>query len=155
MSKTAQPQIILLLADGFDEALVGIMLTTLRQAGLAVSLVGLRSKRVSGAHGLIIVPNTSLDRILESTPPILALILPGGTSHLARLRVDPRVSTLIQQNLLADTILVGLDDQATKMVSDLVESNCEMVKIIKPEAGMYMEDFAYSLAQKLIGLGAG
>ncbi len=50
MTKTGRAQTILLLADGFDEAAVSIILTTLRQAGLAVSLVGLRSRRVSGAQ---------------------------------------------------------------------------------------------------------
>lgn len=154
MSKTVQPQIILLLADGFDEAVVGIVLTRLRQAGLAVSLVGLRSKRVSGAHGLVIIPNASLDRILEAPPPVLALVLPGGAGHLARLRVDPRVSVLIQKNI-RDTILVGLDEQATKMVRDLTDTNGEAINIIEPEVGIYMEDFACSLAQRLVGLAAG
>lgn len=152
MAKTGQPQVILLLADGFDEAGVSIILTTLRQAGLAVSLVGLRSKRVNGAHGLIIVPNTSLDRILAISPPILALILPGGVGHLARLRVDPRVSTLIQQSISEKSILVGLEDEATQIVVELIQTAGGSSNIIEPKAGMYLEDFASALAQQLLGI---
>lgn len=152
MSKTGRSQVILLLADGFDEAAVGIILTTLRQAGLAVNLVGLRSKRVSGAHGLMLVPNTSLERLLAALPPILALILPGGAGHLARLRLDPRVGGLIQQSLAEEALLVSLENQATKMMSDLAETNGQAMTIIEPEAGTYLEDFAITLAQQLVGM---
>jgi hypothetical protein len=152
MSKTGHAQIILLLADGFDEAAVSIILTNLRQAGLAVNLVGLRSRRVSGAHGMIVVPNTSLDRVLEISSPILALILPGGASHLTRLRVDPRVSTLLQRSIMEETILVGLEDQVTKTIIEMTGNNGESINILEPEPGIYLEDFARTLAQQLVGI---
>ena len=152
MSKNDRAQVIVLLADGFEEAGVSIILTTLRQAGLAVNLVGLRSRRVSGAHGLVIVPNTSLDRMLEVSVPILALILPGGAGHLARLRVDPRVSRLLKRSIAQKAILVGLGNQVSQTVTDLVANNGQSTKIIQPKAGMYLEDFASSLAQRLVGM---
>lgn len=91
-------------------------MTNLRQVGLAVSLVDLRSKRVSGAHGMVIVPNTDLDQVLEVSLPILALILPRGAGHLARLRVDSRVSTLLQRSIGEEAILVSLGDQVSETV---------------------------------------
>ncbi len=155
MSKTGQTPIILLLADGFDEAAVSIILTTLRQVGLPISLTGLRSRRVRGAHGLVIMPNTSLDRVLEKSSPILALIIPNGAGHLARLRVDPRVRNLLHRCLAEQATLVSLGEQAVGLVVDLAESNGETLNIIQPEAGMYLEDFAAILAQQLTGLAEG
>jgi hypothetical protein len=152
MPKTRHARVLLLLADGFDEAAVSIVLTELRQAGLAVSLVGLRSRPVNGAHGLVVVPNTSLDRVLEVSSPILALILPEGTGHLARLRVDPRVSNLLQKSIAEDAMLIGLGNQATKMILDLTEIDGEAIRITEPEAGMYLQDFARTLAQRLVGV---
>ena len=134
---------------------MSIIVTTLRQVGLPISLTGLRSKRVSGAHGMVIVPNTSLDRVMEKPSPIPALIIPDGAGHLARLRVDPRVRTLLQRGLAEQTILVGLGEQAAGLVVDLAESNGETLNIIQPEAGVYMEDFAATLAQRLAGATGG
>ncbi len=150
MPKTHRTQTVLLLADGFDEAAVGLILARLRQQGLAVSLVGLRSKRVSGAHGLVIVPDMSLDRLLEIASPISALILPGGAGHLARLRVDPRVSSLLQRSIVEAAILVGLGGQVAQTVVELAESNGRSIEVIKPEAGAYLEDFACTLARQLV-----
>jgi hypothetical protein len=155
MSKSAQSQILMLLADGFDEAAMGTILTTLRQAGLAVSLVGLRSNRVSGAHGLTIVPNASLDRIVVVRPPVRALIVPGGTGHLARLRVDPRVNMLIQSCVNQEADLISLDAQATQMIRQMAESARKATKIIEPEAGIYMEEFARNLVHHLAGATTG
>ena len=152
MSRSGQTQVILLLADGFDEAAVSIILATLRQAGLAVSLVGLRAKRVSGAHGMVIVPNISLDGLLENSGPILALILPAGAAHLARLRLDPRVSHLLQRSIREEAILVSLGEQVSKLVVEMTETNHHSINLVEPEAGTYLEDFAASLAQRLVGM---
>jgi hypothetical protein len=152
MSKFGHAQIILLLADGFDEGAVSIVSIVLRQAGLLVNLAGLRANRVRGAHGLVIVPNTTLERVLESSSPILALILPGGTGHRARLRADPRVKTLLQRIITEKAVLVGLEDQVTRMIVELTETNRESLHIIKPQAGMYLEDFASTLVQQLVGV---
>ena len=149
MPRTRHAQIILLLADGFDEVAVCIALATLRQAGLAVSLVGLRSRRVKGAQGLVIVPDTSLDRLLETPSPILTLILPGKTGYLARLRPDPRVGTLLRQCIAEKAIVVSLEDQAIDLFVDLAEMKEIIVKIIKPDAGMPLAEFARILAQQL------
>ncbi len=152
MSKSGQVQVILLLADGFDEAAVSLILTSLRQAGLAVSLVGLRANRVCGAHGMVIVPNISLDRLLEQSRPISALILPSGTAHLARLRVDPRVSRLLQRSLRQEAMLVSLGEQVSKLIIELAETTEYTINIVEPEADIYLEDFAAGLAQQLVGI---
>jgi len=151
MSKTRRTQVILLLADGFDEAAVSVILTALRQIGLAVTVVGLRARRVSGAHGLTIVPNTSLDRLLGESLSISALILPGGLGYLSRLQIDPRVSTLLQQTMGQEALLVSLSNPVTQMIRDLAQVKGQQVKVIEPKAEMYLEAFAEVLAAQLVG----
>jgi hypothetical protein len=148
MPKPSRAQTILLLADGFDEAAVGIILTALRQEGLAVSLVGLRAKRVSGAHGLVIVPDTSLDRFLEVAAPIAALILPGGSNHLARLKVDPRVEVLLKRSVAEKAILVGVDRQMKKLTHSVAEMDYALSWLM-PEPDQYLEQFATTIIQGL------
>lgn len=144
--------VIFLLADGFDELSVVVSLTHLRQAGLAVHLIGLRAKRVRGASGLIVVPDTSLDRFLAAPASILALVLPGGAGHLTRLRMDPRVVTLLQLGIKENATLVGLADYVIKPFLESVEADPKIVRIIEPEVGLHSEAFAYMLAQELIGI---
>lgn len=148
MSKTHRAQAILLLADGFDEAGVGVILTALRQEGLAVSLVGLRARRLNGAHGLVVVPDLSLDRLLEGTAPISALILPGGANHLARLRVDPRVGLLLKRSVAEKAMLVGLDWQMEDIAGVVPEMDDHLPWLI-PEPGQPLELFAETITKRL------
>ncbi len=152
MSKTRYAEIILLLADGFDEASVSVTLTVLRQQGLAVKLIALRSKRVSGAHGLIIVPDNSLDQMLKKHSPILALILPQGVGHLSRLQRDPRVSNLIKQSIAEEALLVSFDDQARQIITDFAEIEGKTINVIQPEVGTSLEGFVNMLTQRLVGI---
>ena len=148
MSGTHRAQTILLLADGFDEAGVGVILSRLRQEGLAVSLVGLRANRVYGAHGLVIVPDKSLDRLLEATAPISALILPGGSNHLVRLRLDPRVGVLLKRCVEEQAILVGLDWQMEDMTSIGAELG-DGLSWLRPEPGQPLDRFVTTLIRRL------
>lgn len=150
MSQTRRAEIVMLLADGFEEAAVGVILTHLRQQGLAVKLVGLRSRPVNGAHGLTIVPDYSLDRLLEGAGPLLAVILPAGPDHLNRLRLDPRVGSLLQHGLEQGSLVVGLSAQATALVGELVDLNDAVWPVLQPEPGVSMEDFAAELARRLV-----
>lgn len=148
MSKIDHGQVILLLADGFEETGVTILLTTLRQAGLAVMVVGLRSGRVNGVHGLTIVPNISLDRILELSPLILAVVLPGGIGHLGRLQVDPRVAMLLARGAEQEAMLVGLKPYVTSLTDHIAKIEHQILWFV-PEPGQKLEQFATIIAQRL------
>ena len=41
------------------------------------------------------------------------------------------------------------------MVVEIAGHNGQSIEMIEPEAGMYLEDFAASLAQQLVGLAVG
>jgi hypothetical protein len=154
MSKTTHGQVILLLADGFEETAVTILLTTLRQAGLAVTVVGLRSRRVNGVHGLTIVPDTSLERLLEKPPPLLAVVLPGGLGHLGRLKVDPRVGALLGRGVAEEAMLVGVGPHLAELTPHLAEEE-QQIRWLVPEPGQPLEQFATKIAQRLQDLQEG
>lgn len=149
MPKTRRAQTILLLADGFEEAAVGVIVARLRQEGLPLNLVGLRSKQVNGAHGLVIAPDMSLDRLLETAAPIAALIVPGGSNHLARLRVDPRVGVLLKRCVEEQAMLVGLDGQAADIAGLVAEVDSPISWLIL-EPGQPVEQFATTVIRRLV-----
>ncbi|MCB9078662.1 MAG: DJ-1/PfpI family protein [Anaerolineaceae bacterium] len=154
MPKTDHGQVILLLADGFEEMAFSILVVTLREAGLAVLVVGLRSGRVNGAHGLMIVPDISMDRLLEKMPAILAVILPGGMGHLGRLQVDPRVGALLGRSVEEKAMLVGLDPHVAELTNHFIGLDQPNVWFV-PEPGQSLEPFATMIARRLQDLQEG
>ena len=63
MTKPVQ-YVFVLWGKGFYEASATIFVTELRRAGLRVKVVGLTQRRTSGAFGLALVPDVTLDQIL-------------------------------------------------------------------------------------------
>ncbi len=151
MSRSNHTQAILLLADGFEEAPISIFLATLRQAGVAVKLVGLRAKQVNGSHGLTIVPDMSLDRLLETGYGISAIILPDGAGHLTRLSKDPRVRALFE-SIDKAVMLVSLGPQAEQMVGHIITVNPCRHLAMKLEPGENLETFAHKITGLLLNL---
>jgi len=151
MSNSRHGQAIILLADGFEEKPVGTFLTTLREAGLSVNLVGLRTKQVSGVHGLTIVPDMSLERLLDMAHTIRAIILPDGVSHLARLRQDPRVN-LLSEKVSDKVILIGLGPQTEQVICASFKPHANNFLILGQEANLDLDDFAQSVAHQLMEL---
>lgn len=141
-------KIIVLLADGFDEAAIGVILTTLREAGLAVKLVGLRAGAVRGSHGMAIVTDSSLDKLLNSTWPILALILPTGPAHLDRLQSDPRVRALLQCLVADKTQLIGLGEDVADLVEQVIKPNGQPKALTIPTINSSLEDFSDKVVQQ-------
>jgi transcriptional regulator GlxA family with amidase domain len=143
-------QVIVLLADGFDEAAVSLVLSTLRQAGVAVSLVGLRAGPANGAYGMVVVPDMSLDRLLERDGSNSALIVPGGAGHLARLQADPRVGGLLRRAVEVEAMVVGLDQAADELIRQLVETNHGSDLEPPPQGEKELETIVAMLVQRLL-----
>ncbi len=91
--------VLVIIADGFDEAETIVFLSLLRQAGLCVKSVGLTSGLVSSVHGVWLKPDLTLADLdgPTDTPSISAVILPEGRQSLARLEADPRVHRLLRR----------------------------------------------------------
>jgi hypothetical protein len=150
MVKRPYARTLFLVADGFDEAAIGFILAKLRQAGLAADLVGLRTGKIRSRHGLTIVPNTNLERVLEAKQPTLALIIPDGASHLTRLASDPRINILFRQSLIDQSILVGLGGQAIDFIATFIGSAKSDCKIVELDPNRYLGDFAATLIDQLL-----
>jgi hypothetical protein len=78
--------------DEFEEAAAAIFVAELRQVGLRVKLVGLTSRRICGAHGLVLVPDLTLDQALPLATQVICLIIPQTAPGLQRLKNDPRLN---------------------------------------------------------------
>jgi hypothetical protein len=88
-------QILLLLAEGFPEAEATLYISELRAAGLPLKTVGLTRRPVRSEHGVEIVPDMSIDAVIQTPPQIKLLILPGGKATAGAWRADPRTQLLL------------------------------------------------------------
>ncbi len=100
-----------LVADGFDESQVVGCVSVLRELGIACQLTSLAAGPVTGAHGLTVQPDTSLEAALTGVTADL-IVVPGGAACVGALSLDPRVRQLVEaltlnQGLLAVTALAG------------------------------------------------
>ncbi len=90
MPKT-RDHVFVLWGDKFEEAAAAIFVTELREAGLRVKVVGLTARRISGAHGLALAPDLTLDQALSLAAGAICLIIPYTSRGIKRLKNDPRL----------------------------------------------------------------
>jgi hypothetical protein len=154
-TKDANPKCILvIIADGFDEAETIILLSALRQAGLCVKSVGLTRGLVAGVHGIWLMPDmsfTDLEQLLQSMTISLA-ILPGGGQSLAKLETDPRVHKLLCQ-VLKEGGEIAAGPEGLHIVRPAVMGDNEL-DVYKPallrDPAESFEAFAQSLIRRLL-----
>ena len=89
--------VAVLWGDNFDEKAATIFVTELRAAGLWVKLVGISPLPISGAHGLTLVPDFTLDQALVAAQDVMGIIIPYASPGIKRLKNDPRLQTLCAQ----------------------------------------------------------
>ncbi|MGL4595781.1 MAG: DJ-1 family glyoxalase III [Thermoguttaceae bacterium] len=68
--------IFIVLAEGFEEIEAIAPIDVLRRAGLEVTVIGLSSRVVTGAHGISIQTDVVWEEVAASTPHVL--VFPGG-----------------------------------------------------------------------------
>jgi len=103
-----QKCVLMLIADGFSETEAIVILSTLRKAGIYAKSAGLTSGLISGAHGILIMPDftlADLERSIDSSS-ISMVVLPVGERNLSSLEVDPRVYRLLHQVIMQDGLIV-------------------------------------------------
>lgn len=103
------PRAVILIASGFDEQSVALMVTQLRRSGQSVFMVSATAGLVRGEHGLAIRPDHSLES-LPSMEDIQVVGVPGGRRSALTLLADPRVHQLFDQVLARDGRLSVLGD---------------------------------------------
>lgn len=87
--------VCILLASGFEEAEALVPADLLRRAGIQVSLTGLTSREITGAHQITVQADALLDEINPSQVELL--VLPGGLGGVEAIQASPDALSLIQQ----------------------------------------------------------
>ncbi len=90
MSKVLVP-----LAQGFEEIEAVTIVDVLRRADIDVVTAGLAPGMVRASHGMQLVPDTTLDAVLEQ--PFDMVVLPGGMPGASHLAGDARLLALLRR----------------------------------------------------------
>ena len=165
--------VTILLGDGFEEAEALVTCDLLRRAGLDVKLVGLDGPQVTGAHGIAVAADLTLEEL--EPDQLRMLVLPGGLGGVASIQMNLFATALIQRAwdrgcylaaiCAAPTILAhlgildrrkavcypGMEDQ---MGSAVVQEGRRVVadgRIITGEAAGSVFDFGLKLVEVLRG----
>jgi 4-methyl-5(b-hydroxyethyl)-thiazole monophosphate biosynthesis len=157
------------LAEGFEELEAVTIVDVLRRAGLTVTVAALGSSPVKGSHAIQVTSDTTLDAVAKSE--FDAVVLPGGPGA-KRLRDDPRVIALVKRTaergrlvaavcaapivLEAAGVLVGKRATAypgsvlpsAEQVEERVVVDGEVVTSRGPGTAL---EFSLALVEKLVG----
>jgi 4-methyl-5(b-hydroxyethyl)-thiazole monophosphate biosynthesis len=87
--------VLIFLAVGFEEIEATTIIDILRRCGIDVTIVGLFTNEVEGAHGIKIIPDKSIEDI--DVKDFDAIVLPGGSPGYQNLRKDQRVINIIKE----------------------------------------------------------
>jgi 4-methyl-5(b-hydroxyethyl)-thiazole monophosphate biosynthesis len=88
-------RVLVPLAEGFEELEAVTVIDLLRRAGIEVVTAGLEPGPVRGSRGTVIVPDASLDQVLDQSFDMI--VLPGGLPGADHLEADPRIRHLLQR----------------------------------------------------------
>ncbi len=148
MMVKSRDYVFVLWGDRFDETVATIFVTELREAGLLVKVVGLTSRHISGAHGLTLLPDLTLDQALPLADQAVCLIIPATSQWGKRLNNDPRVHKFIKQASSSQTkFVVGLWNETIQSGLDIPEAVRKNV-IVYPQPENLVQ-FARELAKQL------
>ena len=86
--------VYIFLADGFEEAEALVPADLLRRAGAEVKLVGVTGQSVSGAHGISVNSDISLDQVQEEAMEML--VIPGGLPGVTNVAASAKAMELVR-----------------------------------------------------------
>jgi 4-methyl-5(b-hydroxyethyl)-thiazole monophosphate biosynthesis len=78
----------------------------LRRAGITVISAGLDAQPVKASRGTVLVPDTTLDQVLDQDFDMI--VLPGGQPGADHLRDDPRIQQKLKQLAGADKYVAAI-----------------------------------------------
>lgn len=90
------PRVLIPLAQGCEELEAVTIIDLLRRADIEVMTAGLDSHPVTGAHGTVFIPDTTLDSVINETFDMI--VLPGGLPGAENLREDQRIIQLLRRH---------------------------------------------------------
>lgn len=89
------PNVVVILADGFEEVEAVAVIDVLRRAGIETVIAGLRDGLVTSARTVRIMPDTVIDTVKADDFDMI--VLPGGQPGSDNLNADARVIRLIKE----------------------------------------------------------
>ena len=90
----AGPCVLVLWGEYFDEVAATIFIVTLRQAGVAVRVVGVHGLLAAGRNGLLLHADIALGEVKPLIDRVTCLVLPCSRAAVKRLENDPRIHEL-------------------------------------------------------------
>jgi len=167
-------RVLVPLANGCEELEAVTVIDLLRRAGIEVVAAGLEDGPVTASRGVVLIPDTSLDQVLEDDFDMI--VLPGGLPGADHLDADPRIHSLLQRMaeqerytaaicaapkvLLSAGLLDGREATAypgvidglmaenSRLLADAVVTDGKVVTSRGPGTAM---DFALTLIERLLG----
>ncbi len=88
-------RVLIPLAQGCEELEAVTVIDLLRRAGIEVVSAGLEPGAVTASRGTVLLPDTTLEAVLEDEFDML--VLPGGLPGADHLDQDPRIHRLLQR----------------------------------------------------------
>ena len=88
-------RVLVPLAPGFEEIEAVTIIDILRRANVEVTVAGTIAGPVKGSHGVLVVPDTTIDAVASALFDMV--VLPGGGEGTANLRRDPRIASLVKR----------------------------------------------------------
>ena len=86
-------RVLIPLAQGCEELEAVTIIDLLRRAGIEVIVAGLDEQPVTASRGVVLVPDTDLEQVLDEDFDML--VLPGGLPGADNLDQDPRIHNLL------------------------------------------------------------
>ena len=87
------PRALIPLAQGCEELEAVTIIDLLRRAGVEVITAGLDNQPVTASRGVVLLPDTDLDSVLQQQFDMI--VLPGGLPGADHLDNDPRIHALL------------------------------------------------------------
>ena len=88
-------RVLVPLAPGCEEIEAVTIIDILRRAGIEVVAAGLSPGPLKASRGVNLVPDTTLDAVLDQDFDLVAL--PGGKAGMEALKAEPRIKALLQR----------------------------------------------------------
>ena len=98
--------VLVLFADGSEELEAITVVNILRRAGVSVTLAGLGAGALRGSRGVMLMPDSTLDAVLDDDFDMI--VLPGGQPGTNHLQADTRVLKLVQRMARQDKYVTAI-----------------------------------------------
>lgn len=142
--------ILVLWTTDFDEVVAATLTTAFRKSGIRVKLVGLAHGGATGASGLTLVPDITLERAISLAGQVAIVIIPGAEGAVRRLDNDPRIRELLERAHANHAIFIT-SAEAVPAVTTLAGSQDAPLRIEPYPTDQRIVEFANGLAAALPG----